>query len=190
MKNSTIMCATKMIAKRKNVDFTLREIAKTLGVSHVAVFNHFDDKSAIVSEIAKNGFIGLIQEMKSKITIQSGVLDCARAYLMYGFNNPGEFRAMFHHSIKPFTNNLELLAVASQSYEILKSEVDKMKPGAPAAMALSIWGISHGLTSLLLDNQIDGALDSETSKSVDLAIEALEIAVLGIMSTSTKMGST
>lgn len=181
MRNSTILYATKLIEKRGDVVFTLREIAEGLGVSHVAVLRHFKDKAAIVAEIAKCGYQGLIREMELTITKDRGAVDCAKAYIKYGHSHSGEFRAMFHHSIKPFSQYPELLSIASRSYSILRDEVEKLKPGASPAVPLSIWGLAHGLTNLLIDNQIDGALGKQDSQSVFSALEAVELVVPKLM---------
>lgn len=177
IRNSTILYATKLIEKKGDVVFTLREIAEGLGVSHVALLRHFQDKAAIVAEIAKCGYLGLIREMESTISKDRGAVDCAKAYVKYGHSHSGEFRAMFHHSIKPFSQYPELLSIASKSYSILRDEVEKMKPGASQTVPLSIWGLAHGLTNLLIDNQIDGALGKQDSQSIFSALEAIELVV-------------
>lgn len=52
-----------------------------------------------------------------------------------------------------------------------------MKPGASQTVPLSIWGLAHGLTNLLIDNQIDGALGKQDSQSIFSALEAIELVV-------------
>lgn len=181
LKNSAIAATTQLIAKKGSVEFTIREVAKVIGVSHVALFNHFDDKSAILAEVAKNGFRGLSHSMRTIKTGKNSVLACAEAYVEFGLDHPSEFRAMFHPSIKPFTRFPELLSFATESFEILKAEVKKELLGESETECFAIWGAAHGLTSLILDNQFAGMLRADGSKSEGIAREAIRIIVEGIL---------
>jgi len=181
LKNSAIAAATQLIVKNESVEFTIREISKVVGVSHVALFNHFDDKSALLAEVAKNGFKGLIQAMQKEKGGKHSVLACAKAYVKFGIDHPGEFRAMFHPSIKPFTRYPELSSVAIESFKILEAEVNKELNGESKTECFAVWGAAHGLTSLILDNQLAGLLGSNRSKSEAIALEAISKIVDGIL---------
>ena len=181
LKNSAIAATTQLITKKGNVEFTIREVAKVIGVSHVALFNHFDDKSAILAEVAKNGFRGLSHSMRTKKKRKSSVLACAEAYVEFGLDHPAEFRAMFHPSIKPFTRFPELLIAANESFEILKAEVKKELLCESEIECFAIWGAAHGLTSLILDNQLAGLLGADGTAAERIAREAISRIVEGIL---------
>lgn len=177
LKNAVIAAATELITKKGSVDFTVREVAQGIGVSHVAIFNHFDDKPSIVAEIAKNGFRNLIHAMHSNSDQNSSVLQCTKAYLEFGLEHPGEFRAMFHPSIKPFTKYSGLAEVALEAFDVLANEMHHIRPDAPKELSLAVWGTVHGITSLALDNQIAGVFNTSQRTALHIARHSLSLVI-------------
>jgi AcrR family transcriptional regulator len=179
LKVSSIAAATNLIAKKANAEFTIREIAKAVGVSHVALFNHFEDKSTLLAEIAKNGFKGLIQAMGNNI--KPSVLSCAEAYLNFAISHPGEFRAMFNQSLKPFSKYQGLSEIALRSFQVLTNEVKKEMPNAPAELSLAIWGAVHGIATLEVDGQFTDSIVGTNSSRASLAQRTLELTIKALL---------
>src|SRR3954470_22592715 len=64
LRRALIDTALTMVTEEGAWDFTLREVARRTGVSHMAPYNHFEDKSALLAEVAALGFRALRREME------------------------------------------------------------------------------------------------------------------------------
>ena len=56
LKNALLEASLKLIGEVGPEAFTLREVARALGVNHTAVYRHFEDKRALLAAIAEQGF--------------------------------------------------------------------------------------------------------------------------------------
>lgn len=48
--------ADELIVERHGAEFSLRELAKELGVTHAAVYRHFSDKNALIDAVCARGY--------------------------------------------------------------------------------------------------------------------------------------
>lgn len=89
-----------LIAERHSPEFSLRELAAALGVSHPAVYRHFADKAALLEALAERGF-GELRRYQEVELARAGpealeqlyALD--DAYIRFAAENPGAFWLMF-----------------------------------------------------------------------------------------------
>ena len=56
LKRALLETAEQMLQEDRHWQFTLREVARRAGVSHMAPYNHFQDKNALLAELAMVGF--------------------------------------------------------------------------------------------------------------------------------------
>ncbi len=56
LKRTLLETAEEMLREERSWQFTLREVARRAGVSHMAPYNHFADKSALLAELPMVGF--------------------------------------------------------------------------------------------------------------------------------------
>lgn len=61
LRRALIDTALAMVTEEGAWNFTLREVARRAGVSHTAPYNHFEDKAALLAEVAALGFEALRQ---------------------------------------------------------------------------------------------------------------------------------
>lgn len=92
--------ALRVIAVRQSPDFSLRELASALGVSHPAVYRHFKDKAALLDSLAEWGFDELRRYQSLDLERAGrGALDRLSAlndaYIRFAQENPGAFWLMF-----------------------------------------------------------------------------------------------
>ncbi|MFO1504301.1 MAG: TetR/AcrR family transcriptional regulator [Steroidobacteraceae bacterium] len=153
--------AAKMLVEEKGWQFTLREIARRVGVSHAAPYKHFPDKDALLAELAVQGFEQLGRDMVAAITPQSRSVikafkAAALAYIEFGVQNPALYRLMFsseagdaasvHAServLKTFGVLLDILARGQQA------GVFKQRP--VQGQAAACWAQVHGITMLSIE---------------------------------------
>ena len=83
LRNALLSAALKLVAKRGVEGFSLREAARAVGVSAAAAYRHFEDKSALLAELALEGLVRLANRMEDAISralwMSSG--SCSRWFL-------------------------------------------------------------------------------------------------------------
>src|ERR671933_271680 len=65
LRRALIDTALAMVTEEGAWNFTLREVARRAGVSHAAPYNHFEDKLALLAEVAALGFQSLRQTLEA-----------------------------------------------------------------------------------------------------------------------------
>jgi AcrR family transcriptional regulator len=92
-----LLAAAEAILRRSGLTgLTLRAIAREAGVSHGAPAHHFEDLSALLSELAAVGFTRLAERMEAVIDVPAGAAFAAEnAYVGFAIENPALFSLMF-----------------------------------------------------------------------------------------------
>lgn len=156
LRSSLINCAIRNIAKKGDVDFTLRAMAEEIGVSHASVFRHFATKAHLLAEIAKIGYQTLGERLRDYKKKSSNPFGSIHIYFEFARDNEGLFRAMFHPSIKPFENFPGLIEAANSAIVPLFSLFSSQDLRKSEPQALLSWAVAHGLAILAIDGQIPG----------------------------------
>jgi AcrR family transcriptional regulator len=178
MPDALVAAASRLIAERRSAAISLREVAEAVGVSHAAVYRHFPAKLDLMAEIATRGFRRLAKALKvSVVMAPEGTMDgpaslaaMGRAYVAFGLDNPGAYRAMFLSELCDDAAAHPALAEASLAAFTLLVEVIAAGQRAGSLrqdcradeIASSVWAAEHGYTVLLIENQIR---DSERGHS-------------------------
>lgn len=150
-------------------DLSLRSIAKAVGVTPTAAYNHFADKTALMVEMKTEGFKvfdAVLQESLSVVeatTAEGKVRAMARAYIQFGFEHTGIFNLIFFWTPEPEYLTAELAAAAgcTEQYlqnsmaEMFLSEGYELTPYQLAVASFSAWSLVHGVTLLLRTGVVD-----------------------------------
>lgn len=151
-------------------EFSLRAVAREVGVSANAAYRHFADKNALLSAVATEGFrrFGLLQlqaaqGLNDPIAVRTAT---GHAYIDFARQHPALFRLMFGQFM-PGQGNDELHAMAMAAFDTLVSMASaetsagagSKAPGArdqelALLTAVARWSLVHGLSHLLLDGQL------------------------------------
>ncbi|WP_374027708.1 TetR/AcrR family transcriptional regulator [Bdellovibrio bacteriovorus] len=173
LKTAAIKKTVEIIQKKGEADFTLREIAQSLKVSHTAVYRHFKSKQDLLSHIAEEGFHNLNQAFNTEIakarSPRQKLSALGRAYIEFALSHSGHYRSMFHQELRCAKDQRpELEEVGLRSFSILveclqegmKSQVFRKTDALIAAR--SVWSGIHGFSVLMIDGQFQ-SLQSRTS---------------------------
>lgn len=148
---------------RDGKDISLRELARTVGVSPTAVYRHFPDKKALADALAAEGLNMLYAAQKAASDAAGGgpgaFAETGRAYVHFALAHPALFRFMFTlgDPIQHGPDN-------DQAQELLAANTLAITGDKEAAerLALQAWAIAHGVAMLMLDGRIpadDGLID-------------------------------
>jgi AcrR family transcriptional regulator len=168
--------ALEMIGKGGVEQLTLREIARRIGVSHMAPYRHFPDKSALLAELADQGFKAMLAKMHESVARAPAGLPAALrlqkigvGYVEFAVANPVHFRIMFGNELLEKPAFPELSKSAEATYDLLLKTVEECQAEgsippevSTEEYALTAWSLVHGLSSLLISGQIE----AKTSKRI------------------------
>ena len=141
---------------------TLRSVARAVGVSHMAPYNHFADKAALVATAGAEGFRRLKRAMERRMeTFAPGDPERLQAvgvaYVVFAVKNPELFRLMFGPELADTTSHQELGHAADDVYQTLLGALGLSGLNASATgpeMALTPWALVHGLAMLAIAGQL------------------------------------
>ncbi|AUX39008.1 TetR family transcriptional regulator [Sorangium cellulosum] len=192
LRNALIEAATALVRERGAERFSLRDAARSVGVSANATYRHFDSKSALLSAVAAAGFVKLSHRMTKKLAASRGsdagaaverFKAAGRAYAEFAVENPDLFRVMFGTSgICRLLSNP--LAVPSPTLpEILGGALDDLVragivPEARRSGAeIKVWTVLHGFVCLLLDGADVVSTPAQVAATLE---ELLDFTVAGL----------
>jgi AcrR family transcriptional regulator len=163
-------------------NFSLREVARDVGVAPGAAYNHFADKSQLLAAIAVEAQILLAQrtlEATSGLTGMKRLEAVGRAYIKFACDEPLLFRLLFSllgaASLQDSYETADGGSIPS-SYEQLRTAVaevqpDKQKPVDEDVLALA-WSVAHGAASLISDGMWQSN-DRRADAALRLAMELM-----------------
>ncbi len=151
-----------LIGEKGLESFTLRSLARRVGVSHTACYRHFQDRDAVLLAIRRDGFTRMAERMVDRTEdVEDPLLRfrmLGRAYVGFASENPSVFRVMFlggrrmeaHNPNDPAQRTFKMLRdaiVASKNAKLLSD-------ASVESIALAAWSLVHGVASLVVDGQL------------------------------------
>ena len=141
---------------------SIRAVAEAVGVAPPSIYLHFADKNELIFAVCERHFArfdALLQAARasSDDPVES-LMACGRAYVRFGLENPEHYRILF--MTKPEQTPESWTAekvIGSAAFEHLVEAVaeaivalDVQPRPDPVFVSISLWSITHGITSLLL----------------------------------------
>jgi len=150
--------AARLVAERGADGVSLRELARSAGVSHAAPAHHFTDRRGVFTALATQGF----QLLTEALTEARGrFTDAALAYVRFALEHPGHYRVMFDKSLLDTADPELDAAEAAAGAELSRGVATLRDPGAradPAAAQLAAWSLVHGFSTLWLNDAVNAHL--------------------------------
>lgn len=158
LKAALIEAALNLIEAKGPSGFTLSEAAKQTGVSAAAPYRHFDGRTDLIVEIARQGFemfADLLEfAYKKEPTDLSSFESVNRAYLVFARQHPGHYIAMFESDLS-INANADLATAANRAMSVLTNAAKQLSTHLPQEMrpppmmiTQHIWAMSHGIVKL------------------------------------------
>jgi AcrR family transcriptional regulator len=165
LRNALLDAALQHIQQQHEVSFTLRELAKTLGVSAAAPFRHFASKRALLAALACAGYERLSQrfgELEQQYSDQPVL--CLQqqgvAYVEFAVEHQAYFLAMNHAELTDKSDLPDLEQACTAAFVCMQrsvaacAEQGLLAPCGPEAATLAAWSAVHGLALLLIGGQL------------------------------------
>jgi AcrR family transcriptional regulator len=145
-------------------ELSLRELARSLGVSPRAPYRHFATKEELLAAVAVEGYRMWRSFVASRI--EGAKEPAARlrivveAYVLFAVDHPAAFRVMYapHATVEESAPDLARVRAEGHA-EMLGLIGDAQKSGEiragdPMQLALGLWSTMHGLAVLLVEGQL------------------------------------
>lgn len=144
---------------------SLRELARSIGVSHAAPSRHFKDKQALLDALALSGFQRLTLELRQSATdggTQAVLTALARAYVGFATVNPELLEVMYARKHEPNASEQLTEAVDQLVEAVVRPIADgqaagDIVPGDTMGIAMVVAATLHGIASFAAN----GALTPE-----------------------------
>ncbi|MCA9623778.1 MAG: TetR/AcrR family transcriptional regulator [Myxococcales bacterium] len=142
--------------------FTLRQAAKRVGVTHGAAYRHFEDRDALLAEVARRGYLALHAALERAVrqadTPRQQIEGILRAYVRFARRHPAQFDLMFGQRLNESGRFPALEAALEKVVMVLAGAVGAQL-GTPDRTAirdrsLAIWSLAHGYTTSVLHRRI------------------------------------
>ncbi|WP_243062479.1 TetR/AcrR family transcriptional regulator [Humibacter sp. RRB41] len=142
---------------------SLRDVARTVGVSHAASAYHFGDRKGLFTAIATDGFQRLAVALEAA---DGGFVDAGVAYVRFAIADRGRFEVMFRPELVNGDDPALLAAMARASAVLGAGAAERS--GDSRVNGLAAWSIVHGFSTLWNAGVIraDGATADELASSV------------------------
>jgi AcrR family transcriptional regulator len=166
LKTSLKQAALRLVRERGPKGFSLNEASRLAGVSVAAPYRHFDDKDALLAEIARDGYELLEREMRKSVekadNLRDQLVDSGMAYLRFARNHTDYFNVMFHSGLdRSKYPDIERSAKAGLGVVLGLAQQYERTQELAELRAVSAWALVHGLATL----DHDGALSATAGMS-------------------------
>lgn len=149
-------------------EISLRQVAKTTGVSQAAPYSHFRDKTDLLAAIAEAGFqrlaLQMAEDATGKTKTRERIEALALSYIHFARRNQALYHLMFGREVADFSSHPTLAMTAGKSWSLISAALSAGgKRENAASLTAAIWSMVHGLTGLVIDNRMKpeniGAVD-------------------------------
>ncbi|MFV0258991.1 MAG: TetR/AcrR family transcriptional regulator [Acidimicrobiales bacterium] len=161
-----LAAARTLLDDQPAADISVRELARTAGVSHAAPYRHFGDRDGLLAALAARCFAEFIDEQRRAYDAAppgNRLLDVGLAYVDYATAHPNAFALVFDPTVSPADappeSHQPLIAAHT---ELLVAAIDDAVSArrlsaavAPDDLGAAVWSAAHGLAGLIISGRID-----------------------------------
>jgi AcrR family transcriptional regulator len=160
-----VEAAKTLIVERGLDGFTLREVARRVGVTHVAAYRHYADRRALLAAVAEHGFHQLRRRLErarraAPASVEARLRAILAAYLRFCWEERALAGVMFGPRLSHRGEFPRLEASVFESLGVIEETIATLVPSAAARggrsardLALALWTFVHGFSTLAYDKQ-------------------------------------
>lgn len=148
---------------------SLRALAKEIGVTPTAAYNHFADKMALMVEMKTEGFVrfdAFLREAlagKENASPEDKVRILGRAYMRFAIEHSGVFNLIFFWTPGQDYLTPELIKASACSEQLLESVIsdmlelqgEQLTDYQRSVASFSAWSMVHGVSLLMKTGIVD-----------------------------------
>lgn len=166
LRQALIEAALELLDADGSAGVTIRAVAAKAGVSHAAPANHFKDRKALLTGVARTEFERIWRQIESGLV--SRTTNRARMFLdtiaNYAFAHPNRYDLLWRSELVDHSD-ADLAPLLDHLYASLCAELAR-EPGHAGrdidTVAVALWSMMHGYVSLRLSGMFQPAEDRLT----------------------------
>jgi AcrR family transcriptional regulator len=152
--------ALEEIRERGPLAFSMRELARRVGVSHAAPSHHFGDKTGLLTAIAAEGY-QLLGDSLRGAHATGGFLEIGLAYITFSIEHPAHFEVMFRPDLYR-ADDAEVTTFRNETTRLLYGPAGDEFPDSDAlSVGIAGWSFVHGFASLWASGNLQGRLGDD-----------------------------
>lgn len=182
LSRDAIVAVTRQHVVERGLDgVSLREVAKSLGVTAPALYAHVEDKRDLLAAVAECEFTRIIERFAAAT---EGLTDpvervraTSRAYVDFALEEPELFKVMFLFPPAALAGEAPPLPAATRAFDVPSAatveaiEQGLFRPLDPTLAIIAQWAACHGAATVLL---MGLGFDDETSDQlVDTVVDTM-----------------
>jgi AcrR family transcriptional regulator len=153
---------------------TMRAVARAAGSNTPAVYRRFKDRNAIVRGLLLRTISRLGKVFEAGATIE----DVAEAYIDQALQDPHEYELFLAnvHALTPARSRFRPIREFRPNFALLEERLMRRLGGTVedhTQLALAIWALAHGTTTLLLSKAVPEGHEEEMRTACRAAIRSL-----------------
>ncbi|MEM7735562.1 MAG: TetR/AcrR family transcriptional regulator [Deinococcota bacterium] len=154
---------------------SLRTIAQRIGVSHHALYRHFDNLEDLLGEVVSiclthlNGLLG--QAIEQGDDLEQRVCFGCTAYLEHATNYPARYELMFAPNT-PMASHEKAWQAGETAFSMLIALAAEADASEPALLAFQVWTTLHGTVELLKHIALPAGLGDKREALLSQTVEA------------------
>lgn len=159
LRASLLEAADAVLAERGAHGLTLRDVARTAGVSHGAPYHHYASLNDLLAAVAERGFVILGDALAEAVAVpdtRERLLRVAQAYVDCARAHPERFRLMFGPLLASKDEHPALKDAAQRAFGFVLAAANAHDKKHGASLALAGWSLAHGLSHLMIDGAFEG----------------------------------
>ena len=161
LRAALLASAARLLEEEGAEAVSFRAIARDVGVSQTAPYNHFDSKEHLLAKVAEEGFHVFMASQREAARMHSPrrrLEALGRAYVAFAAAHPQLYRLMFGVGLGDWKRHPALVEAALAAGVPVQQAL--AAPGKAAAQPseaawIATWALVHGLASLLIDGKLD-----------------------------------
>lgn len=188
LKNELIEVGAKLLYEHGIEKFSLRQVAKEIGVSHTAPYRHFKTKEDLLIAIVLKGIDLFTEELvnaydKYKDDPKEQVIQVGKAYVKIFTEKPDFIKVIFWGDLKNKIDITQILMGKNnkKSYAVMEEcarnciATGKTKVKDPNTLMLLLWSCVQGLSFLITEDivKMDGDMEGFVDHIIRTHIEVL-----------------
>ena len=170
LRAALLAAAPELIVETGIHGFTLRALARRVGVTHTAAYRHFASKRDLLAALALDGhqrFAAALAETGATAqTLPEALLCISKAYLRWALENPGVYQAMFGPRLNEDGAHPELERAIADSFAAVEAVCARLGVEGDQVRDLSVALLTqlHGYVDLyrLRRIRVDGPAGAQS----------------------------
>ncbi|HBX69030.1 MAG TPA: TetR family transcriptional regulator [Chloroflexi bacterium] len=165
LKNALIQAGIEILSQEGLQALSLRRVARRAGVSHSAPYAHFADKQALIAAISTEGFRQLYDQLAAAVQQSQGdplqqLVQATRVYCDFALADSAHFKIMFSGVLEMEDDYPDFVDISLKNFNLVIEIVENcqqagiLKPGPAEELAVTVWGLVHGVVSLMIEGQV------------------------------------